>query len=204
MTVTGQGLSRAGHVVQLLRHIGYSAAENPRRQSLAGCTALVSRSLADGRGTARTGPWAGSLTVFGGDVKQPAREVLLRADSAWRTSDRRAAAGRGFQFGAAELFTPNSCSGGKGARPNGRLRRAAPQLPQKPRQPAVTGLCMTAQPRQQAGSSSPGTASRVYLRWRIFERIRRFFRPSFRRPLPDFFVPMRRSVLSATYTVLTG
>ena len=137
-------------------------------------------------------------------MKQPAREVLLRADSAWRTSDRRAAAGRGFQFGAAELFTPNSCSGGKGARPNGRLRRAAPQLPQKPRQPAATGLCTTAQPRQQAGSSSPGTASRVYLRWRIFERIRRFFRPSFRRPLPDFFVPMRRSVLSATYTVLTG
>jgi hypothetical protein len=30
----------------------------------------------------------------------------------------------------------------------------------------------------------------VYLRWRIFERIFRFFCPSFRRPLPDFFVPI--------------
>ena len=28
-----------------------------------------------------------------------------------------------------------------------------------------------------------------FLRWRIFARMRRFLRPSFRRPLPDFFVP---------------
>jgi hypothetical protein len=28
-----------------------------------------------------------------------------------------------------------------------------------------------------------------FLRWRIFARMRRFLRPSFRRPLPDFLVP---------------
>jgi hypothetical protein len=28
-----------------------------------------------------------------------------------------------------------------------------------------------------------------FLRWRIFERMRRFLRPSFRRPLPVFLVP---------------
>jgi hypothetical protein len=33
-----------------------------------------------------------------------------------------------------------------------------------------------------------------FLRWRIFERIRRFFRPNFRRPLPVFFVPTHYSV----------
>ena len=40
---------------------------------------------------------------------------------------------------------------------------------------------------------SPGQ-KRAYLRWRIFERIRRFLRPSFRRPLPVFFVPTQYSV----------
>ncbi len=33
-----------------------------------------------------------------------------------------------------------------------------------------------------------------FLRWRIFARMRRFLRPSFRRPLPDFFVPKANSV----------
>jgi hypothetical protein len=32
------------------------------------------------------------------------------------------------------------------------------------------------------------------LRWRIFARMRRFLRPSFRRPLPDFLVPKAISV----------
>lgn len=32
------------------------------------------------------------------------------------------------------------------------------------------------------------------LRWRIRERMRRFLRPSFRRPLPVFFVPTHNSV----------
>lgn len=32
------------------------------------------------------------------------------------------------------------------------------------------------------------------LRWRIRLRLRRFLRPSFRRPLPDFFVPIRVSL----------
>ena len=33
-----------------------------------------------------------------------------------------------------------------------------------------------------------------FLRWRILERMRRFLRPSLRRPLPVFFVPTRNSV----------
>ena len=33
-----------------------------------------------------------------------------------------------------------------------------------------------------------------FLRWRIFARMRRFLRPSFRRPLPDLFVPKAISV----------
>jgi hypothetical protein len=28
-----------------------------------------------------------------------------------------------------------------------------------------------------------------FLRWRILARMRRFLRPSFRRPFPDFFTP---------------
>jgi hypothetical protein len=33
-----------------------------------------------------------------------------------------------------------------------------------------------------------------FLRWRIFARMRRFLRPSFRRPFPDLFVPKAISV----------
>jgi hypothetical protein len=40
-----------------------------------------------------------------------------------------------------------------------------------------------------AGVSAPD-----YLRWRIFERMRRFLRPNFRLPLPVFFVPTQLSV----------
>jgi hypothetical protein len=35
-----------------------------------------------------------------------------------------------------------------------------------------------------------------FLRWRIFARMRRFLRPSFRRPFPDLFVPKAISVFS--------
>jgi hypothetical protein len=34
-----------------------------------------------------------------------------------------------------------------------------------------------------------------FFRWRIFERMRRFLRPSFRRPFPDLFVPKAISEL---------
>ena len=37
--------------------------------------------------------------------------------------------------------------------------------------------------------SAVKTAVNYFLRWRIRARIRRFFRPTLRRPLPDFFVP---------------
>ncbi len=33
-----------------------------------------------------------------------------------------------------------------------------------------------------------------FLRWRIFARMRRFLRPCFRRPFPDFLVPKASSV----------
>jgi hypothetical protein len=35
-----------------------------------------------------------------------------------------------------------------------------------------------------------------FLRWRIFERMRRFLRPCFRRPFPDFLVPKAISELT--------
>ena len=35
----------------------------------------------------------------------------------------------------------------------------------------------------------PISATALYLRWRIFERMRRFLRPSLRRPFPVFFTP---------------
>jgi len=42
------------------------------------------------------------------------------------------------------------------------------------------------------------------LRWRILERMRRFLRPSFRRPLPVLFVPTHGSVELQTAQVLAG
>lgn len=41
---------------------------------------------------------------------------------------------------------------------------------------------------------------RYFLRWRILARIRRFLRPTLRRPLPVFFVPTRISVNLFVYT----
>jgi len=38
------------------------------------------------------------------------------------------------------------------------------------------------------------SALAYFLRWRILARIRRFLRPTFRRPLPVFFVPNLFSV----------
>jgi hypothetical protein len=46
-------------------------------------------------------------------------------------------------------------------------------------------------PANGAGSNHRCAAGiRRYLRWRIRARLRRFFRPCFRRPLPVFFTPM--------------
>src|ERR1700720_1738129 len=45
--------------------------------------------------------------------------------------------------------------------------------------------------REGVGKRSSSTD---YLRWRIFERMRRFLRPSLRRPLPVFLVPTQGSV----------
>ncbi len=42
--------------------------------------------------------------------------------------------------------------------------------------------------RDRSGRNTPRD---YFLRWRIFARIRRFFRPIFRRPLPLFFTPTR-------------
>ena len=42
------------------------------------------------------------------------------------------------------------------------------------------------------------SGGRYRLRWRILARIRRFFCPSFRRPLPDFFTPTDRSEMIDT------
>jgi len=49
----------------------------------------------------------------------------------------------------------------------------------------------------RSNSSDRVVAQRAdyFLRWRILERMRRFLRPSFRRPLPVFFVPTRDSVV---------
>lgn len=43
---------------------------------------------------------------------------------------------------------------------------------------------------QRRPSLPPACEGRSYLRWRILARIRRFFWPSLRRPLPVFFTPI--------------
>jgi hypothetical protein len=40
-----------------------------------------------------------------------------------------------------------------------------------------------------------------FLRWRILARMRRFLRPSFRRPLPDFLVPKDNSDVSTVVSM---
>ena len=49
--------------------------------------------------------------------------------------------------------------------------------------------------RSETKQPPRGAAAEDYfLRWRIFARMRRFLRPSFRRPFPDFLVPKAFSV----------
>jgi hypothetical protein len=50
-------------------------------------------------------------------------------------------------------------------------------------------------------AAQSGDARKDYFsRWRIFERMRRFLRPSFRRPLPDFLVPKAISVFEVDFS----
>jgi len=42
---------------------------------------------------------------------------------------------------------------------------------------------------QKASRQETGLVKDYFLRWRILARMRRFLRPSFRRPFPDFLVP---------------
>ena len=52
--------------------------------------------------------------------------------------------------------------------------------------------------RSRALSRDRRTRGRVYpLRWRILDRMRRFFRPTLRRPFPVFFVPTRVSAFKS-------
>jgi hypothetical protein len=47
---------------------------------------------------------------------------------------------------------------------------------------------------ERRAAQKRGSVKDYFLRWRIFDRMRRFLRPSFRRPLPDFLTPKAVSV----------
>jgi hypothetical protein len=48
--------------------------------------------------------------------------------------------------------------------------------------------------RAKQGRRRDAAGKDYFLRWRILARMRRFLRPSFRRPLPDFLTPKADSV----------
>lgn len=69
------------------------------------------------------------------------------------------------------------------------IRSANPSTESSRRQ-ISTAICRYCRGQRRSTNAQPTRT--YYLRWRILLRIFRFLRPSFRRPLPVFFTPIRR------------